>query len=272
MVLYTNTLGVVKRENIPDRGRYLIDDRPLKDYGLYPDAAGLVVGAVTPTTVFRNIPARYGAIDVSFGDYNGRAYHERRELTFTVGTVGREADAMDSMAELGGINGRIITLRDLVAPGYWRGRLSVGEWKRNYSKDGVFIYATCELKINAEPHMYGELQTVELTHKTTFHVDGNTTTWPMLTLTVDTAVDSIDLSVAANDWVKHLILPTGTGQPWAVNTPITIDMGNGTINANKQPHYDIDITSDFWPLPSETVTITSNATTGTIAYIPEWSI
>lgn len=268
-----NTLGAIRRELIPDKGRFKINNMPLSYYGVFPHKEGMTVKSAAPITTYRSVPGRDGTWDVSLTDMTSRVYEPRRTVSLTVGSVGYEPDFIRSQTILGGMNGHEVTMRDTLAVGYWRGRLIVGDWTIERNKDGRFTQAWCELKMDADPHMYGDIISQPLAHRTDFHVRGNRLTWCELELTTDTTAPNLDISVTAGDWVRHLnLIATTTDKQWPVGTKLIVDMKNGIVGVNGNPFYNLDVTSDYWPLPSGPVTIETNAATGTLTYTPEWSI
>lgn len=139
--------------------------------GHYYTTTGLQVGAATPAATFREVPARYGSWDVTQENLLGQAYVTgRRQITLTVGTLVDESEFQTVVApELGALHGTTVTVQDMgyetssgtvvgAAPGYWEGRLTVGEWQLTRSRNGCLAKAEVTLTVDSVPYMQGALQ------------------------------------------------------------------------------------------------------------------
>lgn len=268
--------GVVPRDLVPTGHRFYLDYQPIEDYGLYVHKDGLTVKAASLDTAYRSIPGRYGTYDVSLTDLRGNAFTGRREVTFKVGSVGLEDDFIRTQAKLGALNGHLTTIRDMRYPGYWSGRLQVGDWTITRNTEGVFVDATCELTMDADPYMYGDAEAVQLAKgDTEFSVDGNRPVWPVIDLTVDGTPSALTLTVTrkSDSWTKTLrIVAGGVNGVFADGSHLIVDMGEGIVGLNGSPLYNIDVTSDFWPMPEGPVKVSVNDAAGVLHYTPEWSI
>lgn len=139
--------------------------------GEYYTTTGLQVSAATATTAFREVPARYGSWDVTQENLLGQAYVTgRRQISLTVGTLADESTFQTVVApELGALHGTTCTLQDMghqkaggevvgAAPGFWEGRLTVGEWQLTRSRSGCLVKAEVTLTLDSVPYMQGGLQ------------------------------------------------------------------------------------------------------------------
>lgn len=157
---------------VPAWSRVQLNGVDLADMaGQYYTTTGLQVGAATATTTFREVPARYGSWDVTQVNLLGQAYVTgRRTITLTVGTLADESTFQSVVApELGALHGTTVTLQDMghqkadgtvvgAAPGYWEGRLTVGEWQLIRNRSGCLVKAEVTLTLDSVPYMQGELQ------------------------------------------------------------------------------------------------------------------
>ena len=243
--------GIVPKCLVRDDGRYTLNGKSLNEYGLFVSAAGMTVGKVEPTDTYRSVPGMDGDHDVSFTNRDGSAYLPRRTVSLAIGCIGLESDFIHAQMDLAALMGKTVQLRDNMQPGYWEGRLSIGEWKTERNRNGCFVQASTTLSIEAHPYMVGETvsKTWDAAGIQTVNIRGNRQTWPVFTITPVSASANISLTCrdngdTVNDRTLTLVKPFGG---WG-EVNITVDMEHGVVNVGNNPFYAIDMTTNFWPL------------------------
>lgn len=243
--------GIIPKWLVRDDGRYTLNGKPLSEYGLFVSAAGMTVGEVQPAATYRSVPGMDGDHDVSFTNRDDSLYLPRRTVSLAIGCVGLESDFIRAQVELAALMGKIVQLRDNMQPGYWSGRLSIGEWETERNYNGCFVQASTTLSIEAQPYMLGETvsKTWSAAGSQTVNIPGNRQTWPVFTITPVSASANISLTCrdygdSVNDRTLTLVKPFGG---WGAVT-ITVDMEHGAVSTGSNPFYGFDMTTNFWPL------------------------
>jgi hypothetical protein len=261
---------------LPDK-RVKLNGEYLEHYGLWLHKNGVQVGAVSPSARYRTIPGRGGSIDVSLVDYASRPFEGRRTVVVTVGSVGSESEYRDSVLALGALKGQIVTLQDELYPGYWYGRLEVGEWDITRNGFGQFIMASVKLSLDAHPNMLSDLRKVTIPNNgtPTVNIGGNRGALPVFNAktvggTTAISVSAKMLSNTVADRKLTVNSPSGIAFPADLN--LVIDMAAGTVTMNSNPVYSMDISTDFWELRPGAQQIIMNGLGGDMVYREEWGM
>lgn len=190
-----------------DNGCVLINGTELGDYGVYLAPDGIQIGEAELRTAFVDVPARWGAHDLSAIDTEGKAAAGRREILLSIaatveeGTAAWEADIGMAAAKrtIGALHGTECSVTDVRQGLTWTGRMSVGQWSDVYDAAGILTHATCELKLMAEPRAVAESRTVTLTNGGNVPYDGNVETWPIIKVT-PAAAGAVSVTVNSTVW------------------------------------------------------------------------
>ena len=257
----TGFMGVIPR--IPAKDTVAINGVKLSEIGAF--VKSVDHGNTTPDTTFRTAPGLDGAYDVSLSDDTGRAFTARRTITLTIGVVGLERDAIKTMCRVAEWHGVEGVIQEQGLPGAWHGRMTVGAWTMNRTRDGVFTDAECQITVSAEPFLVGDavVKTLEVAGGGSLFVRGNVETWPIIRLTT-----KFGSKLTVTRGSRQMNLPPA-GNNWAAGVSIVIDAKNGYITQNGNPYYLLDIRSDWINLlPGKNTIMVVGASKVEVEYTP----
>ena len=192
---------------IADNGCVQINGAELSTLGVYLAPDGIQIGEAELLTAFAEVPARWGAHDLSATDTGGRVVSGRREIVLSVaatvqhGTSAAQANTDISTAKrtIGALHGTECTVTD-VRPGLtWSGRMSVGQWADVYDAAGILTHAACALTLLAQPCAKASAKTVTLTNGGSVSYGGNVETWPTITVT-PAAAGAVSVTIRSTVW------------------------------------------------------------------------
>ena len=211
---------------IVDDGAVLINNNELSVYGVYLSSDGISVGEAELSTAFVDVPARWGAYDLSATDTTGRAVAGRREITLNVAATVEpdtradvaEMDIARARREIGALHGAECTVTDIRQGLTWTGRMSVGEWVDVYDAGQVLAHATCELKLTADPCAISDTCSVAVNGSTSVLYGGNVVSAPIVQL-VPASAGQVAFSINSVTW-SATVSSTSTvyvdcGRAWA---------------------------------------------------------
>lgn len=190
-----------------DNGCVLINDAELGDYGVYLAPEGIQIGNAELRTAYVDVPARWGAYDLSATDTGGKVVSGRRDIVLSIaatveyGTDAAQADLDMATAKrtIGALHGTECTVTDVRQALTWTGRMSVGQWTDVYDAAGILTHATCELTLAANPCAVAGSSTVALTNGGTVLYEGNVETWPIITVT-PAAAGAVSVTINSTVW------------------------------------------------------------------------
>ena len=241
-----------------DDGSVTIDGRYLGDMGWYL-AAPPTIGTASFRTSFISVTGTHGSKDSTLTDAGGLAFADRREVSLTLRTVGTYVDAVRSKLELGKYVGREVEVRWRILPGSFRGRLSASEPSETWLR-GVFSHYELTLTLDAQPLLFGDLETVSGTN---FEVLGTVRSYPTLECTASAAT----LKVTAPD--KTFIEQTGLKGGAKIRIVCSDGAERGVYVNSVRVLPTID--SDFFSLePGKVNLAVSGGTIDKVTYEPLW--
>lgn len=255
------------RSILLDRSRVTINGLPLSSYGAFLTSDGWKIGESKTTTTFTAVPGHAGSWDLSATDRQGRAYPSNRTVTFTVGTTGDMDEINETKHRLGYLHGMRVSVGGLDHAGEYRGRLALGAWDDMHTLGGRIVASTCEITLDADPYVYGPLETIPITaiDPTTILVKGNAPTPPVFTLQVSTVPYGFVAVSLSKSQRLQADLKAVSG---SVDVVFDCDAHKTLLNDNPTP---ITLDSTYFELTPGRTTVESTHE-GRLVYTPRWLI
>lgn len=249
----------------PSDDTFLLDGRPLSAWDCILGEDGVAVGASTTRLTRTSIPGRYGILDQSGRDAQGRAMDDQGiDVTVQLLMLADETDQRSLKASIGALKGmRTSMWWQRMWTGEYRGTLQVGAWEDvwlpgiRYLCSTVTLTLSCDDDLQHAPMRRHRLEAGE----NTIPVLGNRIAAPTVTLIPDADAASVSLS----DGTRTVEYRPAT--PFDGVRTLTIDCASqtGLYGATPlAPTLDSD-----WPTltPDRTVITVANAT-GWLSYEP----